>query len=172
MKTTTGIALAAAAFTALFSANVAIAQDADIPEGAIPYIEADAEAGAAVFRQCSACHMVGEGAVARVGPPLNGIVGRAWGTIEGFNYSDSHLEAGVEQGGVWTVEIMSEYLTNPRAMVPRTRMAFGGLRQPAQIQNVINYLAGFDADGNAVDPADVIAAHYDTAAHEAWMAAQ
>ena len=149
-----GIALAAAAFTMVGSAGVAVAQDAQ------PYIDADATAGATIFRQCSACHMVGEGAMNRVGPQLNGIVGRAWGSVEGFNYSDSHREAGVEQGGVWTVSIMSEYLANPRAMVARTRMAFGGLRQEQQIRDVIKYLAGFDATGAAVDPAPVLTEHY------------
>lgn len=161
MNRSFGIALAAAAFTMVGSAGIATAQDAQA------YIDADAEAGAAVFRQCSACHVVGENAANRVGPQLNGIVGREWGAIEGFNYSDSHVEAGETQGGVWTVAIMSEYLQNPRAMVQRTRMAFGGLRQEAQIQNVIKYLAGFDADGAEVDAAEVLAANYDAAAIEA-----
>ena len=135
-------------------ASVASAQDAQ------PYIDADATAGAAVFRQCSACHMVGPNAMQRVGPPLNGIVGGAWGAFDGFRYSDSHIEAGEAQGGVWTVSIMSEYLQNPRAMVPRTRMAFAGLRQEQQIRDVIKYLAGFDADGNEVDPVPVLEEHY------------
>lgn len=155
-----GIALAAATMTMVGGASVAAAQDAQA------YIDADAEAGAAIFRQCSACHMVGPNAMQRVGPQLNGIIGREWGSIEGFNYSDSHVEAGETQGGVWTVEIMSTYLENPRAMVQRTRMAFGGLRQPEQIQNVIKYLAGFDADGNEVDAAEVITANYNADAME------
>ncbi|MFK7793297.1 MAG: cytochrome c family protein [Devosiaceae bacterium] len=165
MKKRFGIALAAAAFTMVGGAGVASAQDAQA------YIDADAEAGASVFRQCSACHMVGPNAMNRVGPPLNGIVGREWGSIEGFRYSDSHVESGEAQGGVWTVAILSEYLDNPRAMVPRTRMSFGGLRQPGQTENVIKYLAGFDAEGNEVDPAEVLAAHYDAEAHAASMEA-
>ena len=131
------------------------------------FLNADAEAGAAVFRQCSACHMVGPNAMQRVGPPLNGIIGGAWGAYEGFRYSDSHIASGEEQGGVWTVEVMATYLENPRAMVPRTRMAFAGLRQPAQIHDVIKYLAGFDADGNEVDAAEVITANFNAEAMEA-----
>ncbi len=145
MNRSFGIAMAATAFTMIGSATVASAQDA--------------EAGAAIFRQCSACHMVGENAMNRVGPQLNGIIGRDWAAIEGFRYSDSHLEAGEAQGGKWTVAIMSEYLANPRAMVPRTPMAFGGLRTDDDIANVIAYLASFDADGNAVDPAPVLEEH-------------
>ncbi|MBV6657791.1 MAG: cytochrome c family protein, partial [Devosiaceae bacterium] len=91
---------------------------------------------------------------------LNGIIGRDWGSVEGFRYSDSHVEAGAEQGGVWTVSIMAEYLENPRAMVPRTRMAFAGLRQEQQILDVIAYLAGFDADGAEVDPGPVLEEHF------------
>ena len=145
-----GIGLAAAAFTMVGGASMATAQDVQA------FIDADASAGEAVFRQCSACHMVGPNAMNRVGPQLNGIVGRDWGSVDGFRYSDSHLEAGEEMGGVWTVSIMAEYLENPRAMVPRTRMAFAGLRQEEQIHNVIKYLAGFDAEGNEVDPAPVL----------------
>lgn len=140
-----GIAMTAAAFTMIGGATVASAQDA--------------EAGASVFRQCQACHMVGENAMNRVGPQLNGILGRDWAAIEDFRYSDSHLEAGEAQGGKWTVAVMTEYLANPRAMVPRTRMAFGGLRTDDDIANVIAYLASFDADGATVDPAPVLEEH-------------
>ena len=153
MKRSIGIAVAAATMM-MGGASVASAQDVQA------YIDADATAGAAVFRQCGACHMVGPNAMQRVGPPLNGIVGGAWGAFDGFRYSDSHIEAGEAQGGVWTVSIMSEYLQNPRAMVPRTRMAFAGLRQEQQIRDVIKYLAGFDADGNEVDPVPVLEEHY------------
>ena len=166
MKLSIAIPFAAALATMIAGSGAAFAQDAQ------PYIDADATAGAAVFRQCSACHQVGPTAVNRVGPVLNGIVGRDWAFAADFNYSDSHREAGVEQGGVWTVAIMSEYLQNPRAMVARTRMAFGGLRQEQQIHDVIKYLAGFDGEGNEVDPVQVLTDHYDTAAHEAWKAAQ
>ncbi|MGD1888982.1 MAG: c-type cytochrome [Cohaesibacteraceae bacterium] len=153
MKRSIGIAVAAATMM-MGGASMASAQDAEV------YIAADATAGAAVFRQCGACHMVGPNAMQRVGPPLNGIIGREWASFEGFRYSDSHIEAGETQGGVWTVSIMSEYLQNPRAMVPRTRMAFAGLRQEQQIRDVIKYLAGFDADGNEVDPAPVLTDNY------------
>lgn len=145
MKRAIGMTLAAATAAMVGSTGAALAQDA--------------EAGASVFRQCQACHMVGENAMNRVGPHLNGIVGREWAAIEDFRYSDSHREAAEAQGGVWTVAVMSEYLANPRAMVPRTRMAFGGLRTDEDITNVIAYLAGFDADGNAVDPAPVLEEH-------------
>ncbi|MEM6711215.1 MAG: c-type cytochrome [Pseudomonadota bacterium] len=143
------IGIATAATLVVGGASVASAQDLQA------FIDADAGAGEAAFRQCSSCHMVGPNARARVGPPLNGIVGRDWGSIEGFRYSDSHLEAGEAQGGVWTASLLNEYLPNPRAMVARTRMAFA-VRDASQLPGLIKYLASFDADGNSVDPVPVL----------------
>ena len=100
-------------------------------------------AGEKVFRQCSACHQVGEGARNRTGPHLNAIFGRTAGTIEGFRYSKSMVEAGAE-GLVWTDKTMAEFLANPRTYIQRTRMSFGGLRKPEDIAALNAYLASLD----------------------------
>src|SRR5210317_414049 len=42
-----------------------------------------AAAGEKVFKKCKACHQVGEGAVNRSGPQLNGLVGRSIGGVDG-----------------------------------------------------------------------------------------
>lgn len=154
MNRSIGFALAAALMLG-GGAGAATAEDFDLDA----YINADAEAGAGVFRQCQSCHMVGPNAAARVGPPLNGIVGREWASVEGFNYSDSHREAGEAQGGVWTVKVLEDYLPNPRGMVPRTRMTFQ-LRDESQLPDLIKYLATIDAEGNEVDPVPVLTEHF------------
>ena len=102
----------------------------------------DAENGAEVFKRCRACHEVGDKAKNKVGPILNGIVGRKAGTIEGFNYSDANRKAGAE-GWVWTEEKMMEYLLNPRAAMPGNKMAFAGLKDERDRKDLIAYLKKF-----------------------------
>lgn len=104
--------------------------------------------GEGVFRRCAACHEIGEGAEHRVGPELNGIIGRTAGTAEGYAYSDAMVEAGAG-GLVWTAETLDPYLARPREMVPGTKMAFAGLRKPEDIAAVIAYLEA--AGGEATD---------------------
>lgn len=100
----------------------------------------DAAAGEAVFRKCMSCHAVGEGARNKVGPVLNGIIGQPAGTLSGFQYSPAMVEAG-EAGLIWTPENLASYLHAPREFLPGNKMAFPGLRDQADIDNVIAYLA-------------------------------
>ena len=86
--------------------------------------------------------MVGEGAKNRVGPPLNGIMGRQAGTLDGYNYSPAMKKAG-EEGLVWTEETMAAYLEAPRKHVKGTKMAFPGLKKEQEIADVIAYLKQF-----------------------------
>ncbi|PJK27639.1 cytochrome c family protein [Minwuia thermotolerans] len=104
--------------------------------------EGDPAAGEKVYKKCKVCHMVGEGAKNRVGPPLNDIIGRQAGTLGGFNYSPAMKKAG-EEGLVWTEEAMAEYLEAPRKYVKGTKMAFPGLKKEQEIADVIAYLKQF-----------------------------
>jgi cytochrome c2 len=99
----------------------------------------EAAAGEKVFKRCGACHAIGEGAKNKVGPELNGIIGRTAGTAEGFTYSDAMTEAGAA-GLVWNADTLAEYLANPKAKVPGTKMTFAGLKKPEEITAVIAYL--------------------------------
>jgi cytochrome c2 len=100
------------------------------------------EAGEDVFKKCRACHQVGPDAANKVGPLLNGIVGRKSGTVEGFAYSDANKAAG-EKGLVWTEEEMFKYLADPRAYMPGNKMAFAGLKDEQDRKDVIAYLKTF-----------------------------
>ena len=104
--------------------------------------EGNAEAGGDVFKKCRACHDVGPAAKNKVGPLLNGIIGRPAGTIDGFAYSDANKKAGTS-GLVWTEEIMFKYLENPLSFMPGTKMAFAGLKDAQDRQDVIAYLKQF-----------------------------
>src|SRR5215216_1982623 len=72
----------------------------------------DAAKGEIVFKQCMACHRVGEGAKNLIGPVLNGVIGRKAGTLAGFKYSALNQAAG-EAGLVWSEELIYEYLPDP-----------------------------------------------------------
>jgi cytochrome c len=110
--------------------------------GASAVLAQDADNGAEVFKRCRACHDVGDTAKNKVGPILNGIVGRKAGTIEGFNYSDANKKAGAD-GWVWTEEKMMEYLLNPRAAMPGNKMAYAGLKDEQDRKDLIAYLKKF-----------------------------
>lgn len=107
--------------------------------GAASAADGDAAAGEDVFKKCKACHDVGEGAKNKVGPQLNGIIGRKSGTVEGFSYSDANKAAG-EKGLVWTEEELMKYLENPRTYMPGNKMAFAGLKDEQDRKDVIAYL--------------------------------
>ena len=141
------MAIVAAGF--VLAASGAFAQDFDLA------------AGEKVFNKCKACHAVGPDAKNKVGPELNGVVGRPWGAVEGFKYSDGKdgtLKA-LGDGKVWDVGTLSAYLTKPKDVIPGGKMAFAGLKKPEDIANVIAYLAQYAADGAMTDPAAVLQAN-------------
>lgn len=81
--------------------------------------EGDAAAGEKLFKRCTSCHSVvddaGETIVkgGKVGPNLYGVAGRTAGSVEGFKYSASLVEAG-EGGLVWTAETLPVFVKDPR----------------------------------------------------------
>jgi cytochrome c len=98
-----------------------------------------AENGEAVFKVCKACHQVGASAKNGVGPLLNGIVGRKAGSVEGYSYSDANKEAGAG-GLVWTEEKLITYLEKPATFMPKTKMAFAGVKDEADRKDLVAYL--------------------------------
>jgi cytochrome c len=103
----------------------------------------DAAAGEKVFAKCKACHQVGEGAKNAVAPELNGLSGRKAGSVEGYNYSEPMKASGI----AWDEASFKEFIKNPKAKVPGTKMIFQGLANDADQENVWAYLAQFNAEG-------------------------
>jgi cytochrome c2 len=100
-------------------------------------------AGEKVFKKCAACHKVGDGAKNAVGPMLNGIVGRAAGSVDGFKYSKPL--AGMAAGGlVWDDAALHAFLENPKGYLKGTKMSFAGLKAAEDRDAVIAYLSTFD----------------------------
>lgn len=110
--------------------------------------DGDPVAGEKVFKKCSACHAVGAGAKNKVGPELNGIVGRKVASVEGFKYSPAMTEFGAGDK-VWDAETLNAYLADPKSYVPKNKMAFAGLKKEDERADVIAYLGKFNADGSA-----------------------
>ena len=106
---------------------------------AAPAAAQDAAAGQRVFNQCRACHNIAEGGRNQVGPSLWGVYGRRAASIEGFRYSANMTQLG-EQGHTWTEENLRAYLANPRAVAPQGSMAFAGIRNEQQLNDLIAYI--------------------------------
>ena len=107
----------------------------------------DPALGQKVFAKCQVCHVIGEGAKNKVGPELNGLIGRKPGSLEDFKYSKAMIEFG--QDHVWDKPTLTEYLHAPRKVVKGTKMAFAGLRKDDDIGNLLAYLTTFDPSGAA-----------------------
>jgi len=97
--------------------------------------EGDPVKGKKVFNKCRACHTL-EAGRNKIGPSLAGIMGKEAGKAEKFRYSKAMLESGL----VWDDATMTSFLTKPKAVLKRTKMAFPGIRKPADIENLIAYL--------------------------------
>ena len=97
---------------------------------------ADAAAGEAQFNKCKICHSINAGGPAIVGPNLHGVFGRKAGTLDNFAYSEAMKESGI----VWDDETMAKYLRNPKEVVPGGKMAFPGIKDEAQLADLLAYL--------------------------------
>jgi cytochrome c len=103
----------------------------------------DVAAGEQSFKKCLPCHAIGEGAKTKVGPQLNGIDGRKSGTAEGYSYSDANKNSGI----TWNEAAFKEYIKDPRAKVPGTKMIFAGIKNEKETGDLWAYLKQFGPDG-------------------------
>jgi cytochrome c len=118
-----------AVFTSLTGASSALAQDA--------------AAGENSFKKCLVCHSIGEGAKNKVGPLLNGLDGRKSGSIEGFSYSDANKNSGI----TWNKDQFLDYIKDPKAKIPGTKMVFAGIKNEKEANDLWAYISQFDKDG-------------------------
>jgi len=99
----------------------------------------DADAGKTVFAKCAVCHSVGAGAKNKIGPVLNGVVGRQPGSFADYTYSAAMKDFGTKNAA-WTPELLAAFLHSPKTEVPGTKMTFAGLPNQTDVDNVIAYL--------------------------------
>jgi cytochrome c len=101
-----------------------------------PYNTADLDNGEAKAAICKSCHTFVQGGPNMTGPNLFGVFGRKVASVTGFSYSDG-LKA---QTFTWDAQHLDQWLTDPKAMVPNTKMTFPGFKDPKDRIDVIGYL--------------------------------
>ncbi len=114
------------------------AKPADSKEEPLPVLlaKADVAKGQADTKVCQACHGFEKGGVAKVGPPLYGVVGRPVASIAGFGYSEG-IKA---MGGAWSYESIYKFLTKPSALVAGTKMTYPGEPDAQKRADILAYL--------------------------------
>ena len=103
----------------------------------------DLTAGARSFAKCRACHQVGETAKNTVGPVLNGLVGRIAGSVEGYSYSAANKASGI----TWDEAVFADYIKDPKAKIPGTKMIFPGVKNDQEIKDLTAFIKQYDKDG-------------------------
>jgi cytochrome c len=127
----------------LISSAIVVVAAMATASGAMAQDAADPAAGKTSFNKCLACHAVGEGAKNKVGPELNGINGRKSGTAEGYSYSEANKNSGI----TWSKEQFLDYIKDPKAKIPNTKMVFAGIKNEKEANDLWAFLAQYDKDG-------------------------
>jgi cytochrome c len=104
----------------------------------------DVAKGEIVFHQCMICHSIGGNAQNKIGPELDGLDGRHSGTVPNYNYSDANKNSRI----VWNETTFTQYIVDPRAMIPGTKMPFAGIKDTQQVNDLWAYIKQFNADGS------------------------
>src|SRR5260370_17062483 len=92
-------------------------------------VAGDIAAGETSFKKCMSCHSkLGETAKNMVGPVLNGLKGRKSGSVSGYNYTDANKNSGI----VWDEGSFKEYIKDPKAKIPGTKIVFPGINSHNQ----------------------------------------
>ncbi len=103
----------------------------------------DRAAGETSFKKCIVCHEIGENAKNKIGPELNGLDGRKSGAVPDYPYSEANKNSGI----TWNEATFLDYVKNPRAKVPGTKMIFPGITNETEAKNLWAYVSQFGPDG-------------------------
>lgn len=88
------------------------------------------------FKPCKACHKVEAGANG-IGPSLHGVAGSKAGTVAaGFKYSPALTGS----GKTWDDASLAAYIANPKDAIPGNKMLFAGVKSPADVAALVEYL--------------------------------
>ena len=115
------------------SALIVLASSVIVPAA----LAQDADAGKNSFNKCLACHAIGEDAKNKVGPELNGLDGRKSGTAPDYNYSEANKNSGI----TWNEANFKEYIKDPKAKVPGTKMFFAGIKNEKEVNDLWAYIS-------------------------------
>ena len=106
-------------------------------------VAGDVAAGETTFKKCMPCHSIGEAGKNMVGPVLNGLKGRKSGSVTDYNYSDANKTSGI----VWDEATFKDYIKDPKAKIPRTKMIFPGIKNEKDAEDLWSFLEQFGSDG-------------------------
>jgi cytochrome c len=106
-------------------------------------VAGDIAAGERSFKKCMPCHSIGENAKNMIGPIQNDLKGRKAGTVPGYNFSDANKNSGI----VWDEGTFKEYIKNPIAKIPGTKMSFPGIKNEKEAEDLWSFLEQFGPDG-------------------------
>jgi len=107
-------------------------------------VAGDIAAGETLFKKCMSCHSkLGETAKNMIGPVLNGLKGRKSGSVSGYNYTDANKNSGI----VWDEVTFKEYIKDPKAKIPGTKMVFPGIKDEKEADDLWSFLEQFGPDG-------------------------
>ena len=104
----------------------------------------DVAAGKTSFNKCMACHSIGEGAKNKIGPELNGLDGRKSGSVPDYSYSDANKNSGI----TWNEAEFKDYIKDPKAKIPGTKMIFAGIKNEKEVDDLWAFISQYDKDGN------------------------
>ncbi len=100
---------------------------------------ANADLGKKIAKKCAACHSFDKGGKNKIGPNLYGILGRSMAATDGFKYSDA-MKSKAETVSTWSFDALNEFLIKPKLYIPKTKMAFAGVKKPKGRANLLAYL--------------------------------
>ena len=123
----------------ILSTMIVVASSAIVPAA----LAQDAAAGKNSFNKCLACHAIGEDAKNKVGPELNGLDGRKAGSAPDYNYSEANKNSGI----TWNEANFKEYIKDPKAKVPGTKMIFAGIKNEKEVNDLWAFVSQYDKDG-------------------------
>ena len=116
---------------------VALAASAEVA------VAGDIATGETLFKKCMPCHSIGETGKNMIGPVQNDLKGRKAGTVSGYNYSNANKNSGI----VWDEATFKEYIKDPKAKIPGTKMNFPGIKNEKDAEDLWSFLEQFGPDG-------------------------
>jgi cytochrome c len=124
---------------------MALAAMLAVERPAASFASGDAAHGAKVYQDCKLCHSLDKN---EIGPKHRDVFGRKAGSVPGYDYSAALKTSDI----VWDATTLDEWLTDPQAFVPGTKMIFSvdDAQDRADVIAFLKEKAASDPSGAAV----------------------
>jgi cytochrome c len=91
---------------------------------------------------CGFCHYTAADAPHRIGPNLNGILGRRVGSKDKYFYT-AVFRAAAKDGKIWTEADLDAFLADPLGTYPGNRMRYAPVTDAGKRERIIKYLKAY-----------------------------